>query len=67
MLAKASLSSLRGWNLQFSGWRLIRRMEIEHKGLVFCCFFRVFFFLKQFAVVFFSLHYLYKVVCGVEV
>lgn len=52
MLENASLSSLRGWNLQFSGWRLIWKMGVEHK-----CFFKmmmtIMMFLKQFSVIFF--------------
>lgn len=54
MLANASFSSLRGWNLQFSDWRLIWKMGVEHK-----CYFKmmmkVMIFFKQFSVVFFSL------------
>lgn len=54
MLANASFSSLRGWNLQFSDWRLIWKMGVEHK-----CYFKMMMkmmgFFKQFSVVFFSL------------
>lgn len=36
VFANASFSSLRGWDLQFSGWRLIWKMGLEDK-----CYFKV--------------------------
>lgn len=53
VFANASFSSLRGWDLQFSGWRLIWKMGVEDK-----CYFKVIMkriFLAVFCYVFFSL------------
>lgn len=63
VFANASFSSFRGWNLQFSVWKLIWKMGVEHK-----CYFKIMMammmFLKQFSVVFFLF---FRVHCNIEV